>query len=541
MFEGNRMPFLKWDLPLEWEESVIGYFERTLERNGETSVERFNYFNDLPSQAVSPEQKLEILLRHPLGDDLKSRLSNATLRVSEERTHNGKVFYTLRGQKLITSDLAMHRRRWCPACLEEKSYRRLWFDLVSIKTCPYHKGVALTNRDVHGNLVPWYRTSFGGVDTQRRTSWPSNELEEGTLGRYILGRLGCEPPVAVPILGDLRLTTAIWACETIGVLVSRPRTQISSLTVKPGEGDVGFEVLRSGPGYTAQRLRDWMFDYLSPEEREMSTTKIFTWAYGRANSPPMYEFGPYLMSAFHHANSLMRRNVTGVVTDENVGGERLRLQDVAAQMQISYRDMQRVARDLGFLEPQTKRRRTILGSQAIVIRNYVDALCPTGEFCRMTGLPREAGKHLIRVGMVTGYLGAVGGVNGPWFDRRSIEALLAKLRALPQTRNRRHGFAFTAFSRKHLPPGQLAEQVLKGERKIVSCDKDGDFRGILVECLERVNSKSAREIGGAVMLLADAANTIGVSRRTIRLLYLNGLIRKIEQAGELRFDRSDVD
>ena len=46
------------------------------------------------------------------------------------------------GETLYRDQVSVKHRRWCPACLEELPYHRVWWDVMAVSACPDH-GLAI--------------------------------------------------------------------------------------------------------------------------------------------------------------------------------------------------------------------------------------------------------------------------------------------------------------------------------------------------------------------------------------------------------------
>ncbi|KKB08797.1 TniQ family protein [Devosia chinhatensis] len=109
---------------------------RTVAHNGSSSFRRVLRNCGVPSNHSVAKADL-MLVAHLCGAD-EEMLRHATAQRLDEGVE-------LLGQWLRSEYFSEMWRRWCPACLAEEPYHRVWWDVTTVTACPFH-GVELVNR-----------------------------------------------------------------------------------------------------------------------------------------------------------------------------------------------------------------------------------------------------------------------------------------------------------------------------------------------------------------------------------------------------------
>ena len=95
------------------------------------------------------------------------------------------------GQVVHRDHFSTVRRRWCPECLKEASYHRVWWDIIAITCCPRH-GIELEDRCGCKARDAWQ--TFGTTHCQkghdmRATAQRRVANEDVMADRYLVDRL----------------------------------------------------------------------------------------------------------------------------------------------------------------------------------------------------------------------------------------------------------------------------------------------------------------------------------------------------------------
>lgn len=122
-------------------------------------------------------------------------------------------------ERFLRDQFSVLHRRWCPACLEEKPYHRVWWDTPYVSACPDH-GIRIVENCGCAKPPKWrrsYPTSCTeGHDFRESPREPAPPWEIA-LSRYIRDRLLGRPRPGDALLDSLpSLGDAIAALDRIG-------------------------------------------------------------------------------------------------------------------------------------------------------------------------------------------------------------------------------------------------------------------------------------------------------------------------------------
>ncbi|MGA0594268.1 TniQ family protein [Enterovirga sp. CN4-39] len=208
----NEPPLPQWDKPKPGE-PAHGYVVRLGALNRRPSVSVMLASHGLNGISLQPAECLAFAKSFPIQG--RDELAQATPVVFPNRV-------TIMGQEVRRKHWQLLRRRFCPACLAEQAYHRAWWDLPSFARCPYHD-LDLEWRDPSGRPLPWWSPSFTHGPTGKgilRFGIPRNQRPTPSFEAYLLGRLGVEEVVPVPLLDALpTLGEAIEMVEFMGRIV----------------------------------------------------------------------------------------------------------------------------------------------------------------------------------------------------------------------------------------------------------------------------------------------------------------------------------
>jgi hypothetical protein len=125
---------------------------------------------------------------------------------------------TVLGETLDRRHFSCQTKRWCPHCLEEAPYHRVWWDLVPITTCPVHEVDLVDRCDCDAPL----RTVMNFVDQCRRghslkaVEAPKAPEKSLAVDGYLLGRMLGSGGKRIQHLDDTILQDVITLCESLG-------------------------------------------------------------------------------------------------------------------------------------------------------------------------------------------------------------------------------------------------------------------------------------------------------------------------------------
>lgn len=241
----DEPPLPSWDAPKPGE-PAHGFVARLCWQSRRPSVAALLTGYGLNGRDFQPSECLEFAFSFPISG--KDALAAATPFVEPNRVE-------FLGQAVRRRQWHISQRRFCPACLAEDPYHRVWWDLPAFARCPYHE-LPIECTDPGGHAVPWWSPSFTHSPTGRplqRFGVPRRAVPLPSLEAYLLGRLGVEPvgPSSLldglPFLGDvLDAVELVGRVALGGAMVSRPIVNQTDGFDRATVHRAGYEVLAGG-------------------------------------------------------------------------------------------------------------------------------------------------------------------------------------------------------------------------------------------------------------------------------------------------------
>ncbi|NEU97992.1 TniQ family protein [Bradyrhizobium uaiense] len=268
----------------------------------------------------------------------------------------------LRGHA-VESFLHFHRRRFCPACLEQSWHHRFWWDLETVSTCPRHGlelvGVCICGADfgwLCGELVHCTRCGKRDIDRISRRPADSKVLRSDS---YILSRFAAGTAEPIPILDALSVPDVFMMLERIGSACdgySRTWRSAKSLGVSLGQVQArGFEVLADG---NLDEVLTRIYDgYMAQGgDRDRGFGHCYGWLYHWFNHKRGVKFSPLLAEAFllHGAARfpVVPKARLGKLTDQ--ARRKLSLKAAAAKAGMSVFAMKNIGLALGLIRTEKR-------------------------------------------------------------------------------------------------------------------------------------------------------------------------------------------
>ncbi len=208
---------------------------------------------------------------------------------SPDRTEDG---IAVLGQVIRHEHFSDLKRRWCPHCLAETPYHRVWWDIIAITTCPIHEvdlvsDCGCDNKLAHGrHAVTQCRK---GHDLRKVDAVPADP-QRLSFDRYLLDRMLDRSGHRHALLDDVPLARALHIVERVGRSILDENLRMDRAQIKHGSGRLlaaGFHALENFPAN---------FDLLLDElisRRDESDLKSLIKAYG----PLRYWLGSQLTEA----------------------------------------------------------------------------------------------------------------------------------------------------------------------------------------------------------------------------------------------------
>jgi len=516
----RRLLFARWDFPPEPDEPAHGYYLRLVKAEGMVSVTTFNIWNDVEHDRAEPQLALRLLKRHPIPADWMERL------VWASATKRGMSIH-LAGQRFANGHLSYSSRRWCPGCLGEKAYHRCWWDIVAIRTCPFH-GCDLVDRDMEDAKVSWkwpdFEESRAGVPLGRSMERTSEE----TFAGYALGRMGFASAKSAPVLDAVTLGDAITICEIVGKLVSNPPMETVP-DVRIGDIDIGYRLLARGWAEVAEAFRAWLRANVPADNLRGSLWDAFGWIAGTAwavkiNARVRY----FLRRAMFEARGFEERKSHARIVDDDFTAEYVSLKALAAQLEMEPKAITMIAEELRI--PARSRRGVTVGDSGAITK-FADALLTPAQTAEMLGIHTDALRHLVHAGHLKVFRGLdLGQRNGARFDKGRVDKILQAIDALPFTGAVEYGVTFNIHrKRENLVYGELAVDILAG--RVAVAEKRPDVPGFSGLMIQTGKPRKRADFGRTEDLVSmkEAQAILNLSNVTVAALLKPGTLGEVKR------------
>lgn len=476
--EPSHMMFARWNVPPGAGESANGYLLRLVRAQGIPSMLTFNIWNDVPDNLVRHEKSMLTIDSHPFPEDWKARVRNATPTTVGECVE-------IAGERFKPIQVSRIKRRWCPACLAEAPYHRVWWEIVCVKKCPYH-GIPLEMRDLGGGVVSWtwtdFETSRNGYLLTRFGVPRSNEV---TFARYMIGRLGFDSAIPHPVFDKYELRHVIRFCETYGRFL-----QNGYNTRDPGahidDIDVGFRASETREILT-DHIRDWVRKHTRVPMSAGGGAVV-----GQDNTIGWLRTTHFLLrdreldamsrAVCKEATSLEFRGVARPTRVEDFETTHTTVRMLAEEMGMTARGVSVIANELGVID--RARSKSALSESAVAqIWEFKKTLSGPEETRRQLGIPRHALRTLMHAGYLKLFPGVIRGRESAHVDQGRIDAILRRIDELKISGNPELITPFTKYCRQSgLTIGEGAVSILRGEVKILAKGvRSHGFAGLRVE------------------------------------------------------------
>lgn len=535
-------PLPRWpDEPPRVDEPAHGYVVRLAAANHQHSASVLLESFGLDGRAFRPDECLRFALSMPIRE--KNNLVRATPIVTRKTVD-------LMGERFRKRDWSNERRFFCPACVAEDPYHRCYWDLTVYRRCPHHD-TEIVCRDKSGRLVPRWFPSFThsplGHDLRQNLERAALRM---SIEAYILGRLGLETPISVPMLDCLQtMAERFAALRLVGQIVQacEGSGKLQGLTNFEGEATAvraGFPVVLGG----RPALKDLFSRFLErrTETRSIlssSLRTLFGEAYvGAQNLFALPSFSTEcrnaMFAAAAEAGEISARSRSR--TSATTLAKWTPIKHLAVKCGVTPRVIRHVAERLSLFNPKLCRFRIVQfdHEDARVIRDTIAALVDRSEAATLLGVGR------------------------PLFDGLVAKKLIRPLLRFGKA-DLFHPDEILAFGRFYTSQADLTDQIPRAGVRL----RDISRRGIAgaIWSLKRISQGAAKAIGrqsehfgdlvvsvqrtkkivqGHTRLLGvgirEAALTLRVERDVIRAAIKEGLLKKAE-GNETRNNGTRID
>lgn len=451
-------PFSRWRLKPEVGEPSYSYFAREVADEGHDSLRVYANEIGLDGRDINPEQLLQSLERLPLDQAFKDRLRNATPILK-----NG--FYSLGPERLRQKQVSFQYRRFCPKCLCESRFHRVWWDIVDLYACPVHDVRLVT--EVHGRRMNWSWPHFdyspAGYPLAKVSGTPV-ATDSLRFHSFVVARLTS----AEREDGQLRSYDLFDIIDGANFISRWMESRDRAKLLPPTGADVefGFSVLQLSESELRAFVRDWFIANVSEEKRRQGFhASVPSFANYWANRPHS-RLRPYietvLFEAFAQVGTLSRKFARYHPSER---GERTLL-EVSRELGLPPKGVSKFVKQLGLL-PNEKWNGDALSFNDVAfqtLREAISDLIPSAETWDITGLPAHEFRKLINAGKIQEFLGLpVDGKRGGRVSAHAVNSLIQKLTTSVQQKPRRGMMTFFSYA-KHLgvSQGDLALRIVRG-------------------------------------------------------------------------------
>jgi len=481
MYSDNLIarPFPTWHLKPEIGEPAYGYFARLVEDEGHRSVTIYANEIGLTGRNLDPVELLASLDTLGYADMYKERLRTFT------PVPHGELV-ALGNETLRPMQVSYTSRRFCPKCLAEKSYHRVWWDIVAFKQCPEH-GAKIASETEDGERLKWWFANMTvtpqGSDLVTHSIVHSPDTDT-RLERAILRRLGIVSGPEPEMLMGRSLHEIIEVSTMLGKLFASDEGHMSA----------GFAPFTSTRAHFVETIRQWLLDNVPENMRK----KGFNAAYGgatylwnrTASSKLAQEMCAGMRDALAPIGRLGRINAKKVSTSNMELG----LSEAKKRLGMDKDAVKELAEHIGL---DVGRYNFYFTPEAIErMEEALDEMITLNETVAITGIATHEFTRLERAGLIRGLRGVGrGGAPSRRYRRSEVEALVANL--IGDT-----PFAFDVDATpveelkrsNRLKQSALLLMAAKGEKKAVC--RDARYHGLASLCF-KLDGTTRRKRGGA--------------------------------------------
>lgn len=268
------------------------------------------------------------------------------------------------GQTLYRDQVSVERRRWCPACMDEQPYHRVWWDVMALAACPDH-GLMLAERCGCARRPLWRSSPLTKCSRGHRYAAVDAAVapaDEVAFSAYVRARLCGRDRTPVPLLDELDLGEAVRVVQRIGrASLDEDRRFVRVQTGRDGLAAEGFRIAQD----FAPRI-DEVFDRLLAQSKARKGVRQWgaEHAYGDfyiwiANYPAGSQFAAAIKQAVasHAEQNIVIKTGHKVAGVEVAQPEGVDMTTAAEMWGVTFERFRRLATTIGIIPKSSLRGR----------------------------------------------------------------------------------------------------------------------------------------------------------------------------------------
>ncbi|MHC2574674.1 hypothetical protein ACVMH6_007002 [Rhizobium leguminosarum] len=389
----------RWRVRPSYGESATTYFASLVADSEDCTPFAFAQQAGLLSGPNPALPILEALLRLPLSNEEKASLVRWT----------PMTFTESRSVELCGHHISINRcsdiGAYCPECIREAAYHRVWWNLQGFVTCPIHDIPIVVPKRPSRNHVQF---SIHGIAKKRVASPPIlSEKGRDSYEGYLLQALGAVAQTHPrPLLDDQPLDERIKAVQVLGRFLSNPKVSERTPPMKPGSMAVGFNALKHDIRHLEDRFSDWLILNYTEAELQHVTLEQFgylkMYSYSSASKSLKERLIAAKLSAAARHGKLpgQLRRKPGVSVPLQVGG-------LAKETSVSRHGIEALLRMLWPDMPQTEHILEVPHEVAARVRAAVKELVPVAQAAKLLRCRSDVAMAMTRLFALDGKVVAV--------------------------------------------------------------------------------------------------------------------------------------
>lgn len=473
-------PFYKWRVRPFPGESAFSYFHRLVRDQEDCLPGSYASALGLPTSKIGANEVLEALLKLPITVEQKASLAKWTpLPVGGQ--------FTLNDTPLHNRIIPMCRQRYCPECIAEAPFHRVWWDIEGFETCPFH-GLMLRRWATKKYPVTW--PPFYGKEV-KRPDYEQSELDHDTesFEAYLLRRIGFlkQEGCQSPLLDVSSLDDVIWYSGTLGRFLRNSRSRRRP-RAEPQDYQAGFDALRRDREALVEAITEWLTANNSSEELQKGASFALGWSHTFAQSKiggKIGKEGVDLKSTL--AREIILSQTLACAKVGSVGAARLGRADIAfwpialthaaRKLDVSVKALWRIVKSLGISIEISISQNMVNEAQFKAMSDFVGKTVDARETLRRLGCTQTQLERLVSRGYVRRI--NFSSKKASRYSAEELAEILRRIDALPDCQGREITIA-EAARRRRTSEAVIMIAFIKGDYPAFKASKGAGFQSLRI-------------------------------------------------------------